>query len=176
MAQAVAFLRAINTGNRRVTNDELCSHFESMGFTSVSAYQAAGNLLFDPAGKDDLERVIEHGLVERLGYAVPSFVRIAEDVARVASARPFTADELERTAGRVQVAFLRQPPDPGLVEEVVGSAPPDDLLAVEGRELFWLPRAGISDSELRVGEVEKQIGPMTIRTLGTVTRIAHKLA
>lgn len=172
---AVAFLRAINTGNRRITNEDLCAHVESIGFASVSAYQAAGNVIFDPGDDPEPERTLEEGLTRRLGYDVPTFVRSADEVERIAAARPFTDDQLAPTERRVQVAFLRAMPDSAAVESVVSGAPSEDMLVVEGRELFWLPRAGISSSELPVGEVEKAIGPMTIRTHGTVTRIARKL-
>ena len=175
MPPAVAFLRAINTGNRRITNADLCMHVEALGFTNVWAYQAAGNVVFDPGRDPDPETTFEEGLAARLGYEVPTFVRTAVEVGRVGTMRPFSDERLAATEGRVQVAFLRATPDPGAVESVMAAAPVDDDLLVVGRELFWLPRAGISTSELRVGDVEEAIGPMTIRTLGTVTRLARKL-
>ena len=121
------------------------------------------------------ETTFVEGLAARLGYEVPTFVRTAVEVGRVGTMRPFSDERLAATEGRVQVAFLRATPDPGAVESVMAAAPVDDDLVVVGRELFWLPRAGISTSELRVGDVEEAIGPMTIRTLGTVTRLARKL-
>ena len=38
----IAFLRAINTGNRRVKGDRLVSVFEACGFDDVSSFQASG--------------------------------------------------------------------------------------------------------------------------------------
>jgi uncharacterized protein (DUF1697 family) len=47
-----AFLRAINTGNRRLSNEQLLAPFLELGFTDVAAYQAAGNVTFRSAAPD----------------------------------------------------------------------------------------------------------------------------
>jgi hypothetical protein len=49
-----------------------------------------------------------------------------------------------------------------------------DRLAFGERELFWLPRGGMSDSELDLKEIERRLGAMTVRTKGTVEQIAGK--
>jgi hypothetical protein len=48
----------------------------------------------------------------------------------------------------------------------------EDRLAVEGTELHWLPRGGISDSELDLKTLESLIGPWTMRTMGTIEAVA----
>lgn len=74
-----AFLRGMNLGNRRITNDELCAHFADLGLTDATAFLASGNVVFS-AGDDDRDRLtrrIEDGLREALDYEVPVFLRIA---------------------------------------------------------------------------------------------------
>lgn len=44
MSRLVAFLRGINLGDRRVTNDELRSHFEDPGLEGVSPVPAEVNV------------------------------------------------------------------------------------------------------------------------------------
>lgn len=51
----------------------------------------------------------------------------------------------------------------------------EDLLAIEGRELYWLPSGGISESELDLRAIDAALGPGTMRTMGTVEQIAAKL-
>jgi hypothetical protein len=49
-----------------------------------------------------------------------------------------------------------------------------DRLAIRGTELYWLPSAGTQESELGMARIDKTIGPMTLRTMGTIEQIAEK--
>ena len=55
-------------------------------------------------------------------------------------------------------------------------ANPDDHLALDSREMYWLPKETISESELNVKTLEKMLGPMTIRTQRTIKRLATRLS
>lgn len=170
-----AFLRAINTGNRRLTNEQLIAPFHDLGFTDVAAYQAAGNVTFrsaDPAAVE--ERRIEAALADSYGFEAPTFVRSAIEIAAIATSKPFGDDELAGTAGKVQVAFLRVATPPDRAATVIALAPPEDRVAVSGREWYWLPVEGISTSALPVSRIAPLLGEMTMRTLGTVTRMYAK--
>ena len=50
----------------------------------------------------------------------------------------------------------------------------EDLLAIEGRELFWLPSGGTLESELDHKAIAKALGKGTQRTMGTIEQIAAK--
>jgi len=50
----------------------------------------------------------------------------------------------------------------------------DDLLAIEGREVYWLPSSGISESDLDLKAFDRALDPGTIRTMGTIEQIATK--
>jgi hypothetical protein len=52
---------------------------------------------------------------------------------------------------------------------------PSDRLALGERELYWLPSGPMSDSELDLKAIEKQLGATTIRTMGTIEQMAEKL-
>jgi uncharacterized protein (DUF1697 family) len=177
MGRWFAFLRAINTGDRRLTNEALLAPFGELGFTDVAAYQAAGNVTFgcDDPGLVDEGR-IEDVLAEAYGFEVPTFVRSAGEVAALVVAEPFTAKELASTAGKVQVAFLRSAPTPDQLVALHALAPAEDRVVVIGREWYWLPVEGISASQLPVSRVEGVLGELTMRTLGTVQRMAAKYA
>jgi len=168
-----AFLRAINTGTRRLTNEQLLAPFEALGLDDVAAYQAAGNVTFRTTASVD-EVSIESVLRKAYGFATPTFVRSADEVRAVVEATPFAADALAATAGRLQVAFLRAEPSAEQVAAVADLTPDDDRTVVIGREWYWLPVDGVSTSKLPVGQVERVLGEMTMRTVGTVQRMAAK--
>ncbi len=173
----VAFLRAINTGNRRLTNEQLLAPFHELGYTDVAAYQAAGNVVFrcdDPAAVT--ERRIEAAVAEAYSFDAPTFIRTAAEMRSVMVTRPFSADDLARRAGKVQVTFLRTEPSADILCRVAELVPDEDLVRVIGREWYWLPVAGVSTSQLPVKAIEALLGEMTMRTLGTVERISAKYA
>lgn len=172
-----AFLRAINTGNRRLTNEQLLAPFHGLGYTDVGAYQAAGNVTFRSDGRHAVvEQRIEEALAAAYGFDVPTFVRTALEIESIVAAQPFTADELVGSAGKVQVTFLRAVPSPDVIARLADLVPIDDRVKVIGREWYWLPVGGVSTSALPVREIEALLGEMTMRTLGTVERISTKFA
>lgn len=169
----VAFLRAINTGNRRVKGERLVAIFESLGFENVASYQASGNVLFsaDEPDRSELERVLR----SELGYDVPTVLRSGGVVREISSATPFEPTELDATERRIQVVLLRDPaPLPTLLTACAG-APDGDLLRPHGGDVFWLPRTGISGSTLDLGNLERQLGPVTVRTHNTLRRLVERL-
>lgn len=168
-----AFLRAINTGGRRLTNDEQVVPFAALGFTDVAAHQAAGNITFRAAGEVDLDEV-ERTVEDAYGFPSEVFLRSGDEVDDVVAADVFTDDELAGTAGRVQVTFLHAAPDDATRAEVEALVPDEDVVRFTGRHWWWLPVAGVSGSSLPVRRVEAVVGPMTMRTLGTVTRMRRR--
>lgn len=169
----IAFLRAINTGNRRVTGDRLVAIFESLGFEQVSSFQASGNVLFSADEPNSIE--IEQALVAALGYEVPTVLRSGRTVQELASAMPFSPTELEASQRRVQVVLVRDPPSSSDLDTVLARTPAEDLLRPHGSDVFWLPRAGVSDSMLDLATVERNLGPVTVRTHNTILRLADRV-
>lgn len=176
MRDYAAFLRGINVGGHRVKGPELCSVFEELGCTSVSAFRASGNMVFD-AGREPeakLTKRIEKALREALGYEAAAFVRSAEEVRAIAQNEPFEAKLLEKSKGKVQVAMLSSKPSARAREAVLAHATDDDRLAFGARELYWLPGGGTQDSELDWKAIGAVLGQTTLRTKGTVEQITAK--
>jgi uncharacterized protein (DUF1697 family) len=172
-----AFLRAINTGSRRLTNDALLVPFRDLGFVDVAAHQAAGNVVFrSDLSPAELEPLIAGAVADAHGFEAPTFVRTADEVADAVATIPFTAEQLAATEGRVQITFLAATPSPATTDELLALVPDEDLVAVAGRHWWWLPRAGVSDSRLPVARIEAIVGPMTMRTLATVERMLARFA
>ncbi len=178
----VAFLRAINVGGHRVSNDELAGTVADIGFAAVTPYQASGNLLLCDApdsltpGSAATETAIAQALEAAFGYPVPTMVRTADEVAAIATATPFTPEVLAQTSGKVQVMFFKTELTKDQRVQALAVTTPDDRIVVDGTEVYWLPTEGISTSTVKVDALSKSIGPLTIRTQGTVARIAKKLA
>lgn len=173
----VAFLRGMNVGGRRVKNDLLIACFEELGFGSVSALLASGNVLFDAGEQSQsvLEKMIETKLHDALGYTVQTFLRGQADVSVIAEMEPFSSAETSASGGKLQVALLSDTPGAQSRRDALEVAPPDDLLAFDHREMYWLPKGNMSDSGLNMAALARILGPMTVRTQRTMQRLVPKL-
>jgi|SRR5215203_1029826 len=177
MERYVAFLRGMNLGNRRIKNDDLRRHFEEMGFEEVATFRASGNVIFATVKREAEGRLaprVEAELGERLGYEVPVFLRSIEEVAAIAKRQPFDAAAVQKSKGKLQVSFLAKKPTVAAKKKALELATDQDLLAIEGRELYWLPSGGISESDLDLKAIAAALGSGTLRTIGTVEQIAAK--
>jgi uncharacterized protein (DUF1697 family) len=167
----------MNLGGRRISNEELARAFEALALTGVATFRASGNVVFEGpegAGEEEISTTLESGLAESLGYEVPVFLRSCAQVEKIAARKPFTAAQAKASKGKLQVALLPDAPGKPARKEALSLASDDDRLAIEGSELFWLPNGGISESELDLKTLEAELGPWTMRTMGTVEQIAAK--
>jgi uncharacterized protein (DUF1697 family) len=175
MDQYVAFLRGMNLGGRRIKNTELREEFEALGFADVACFRASGNVVFAAKGNETkLTGQIESGLGEALGYKVPVFLRSAAELSALAAHEPFDAAAVEASKGKLQVALLPKKPAAKARKAALAEANAEDRLALEGRELYWLPSGGISESDLDLKTIEAAVGPWTMRTMGTIEQIVAK--
>jgi uncharacterized protein (DUF1697 family) len=176
VARYVAFLRGMNLGNRRIKNPELKAEFERLGFSDVATFRASGNVVFgaEKGSEAKIRKQVEDGLEEGLGYDVAVFLRDLEELAAIAAQEPFSTKQVEGSKGKLQVLLLAKKPSAKAVKTVLGLASEEDLLAIDGRELYWLPNGGISDSDLDLKAIEKALGKGTQRTMGTIEQIAAK--
>jgi uncharacterized protein (DUF1697 family) len=150
-----------------------------MGLEEVATFRASGNVIFAAPkreAKAKLAARVEVELDERLGYDVPVFLRSEEEIAAIASHAPFPAAKVKKSKGKLQVSLLKKKPGAAAKRKVLALATDEDLLAIEGRELYWLPSGGLLESDLDLKEIEKLLGADTRRTMGTIEQIAAKLA
>jgi uncharacterized protein (DUF1697 family) len=172
-----AFLKGMNLGNRRLTNDELRGHCEAIGLTDVATFRASGNVVFTAPkrrGERALTELIETELARLLGYPVATFVRTGGELSEIAAAEPFDEASRARLRGKPQVILLGDAPKPAARRTALALAGDEDALAFGARELFWLPAGGVSDSSLDFKSLERALGPVTVRTMGTVEQIAGR--
>ena len=177
MDSYVAFLRGMNVGGHRITNDELRTHVAALGFDDVATFRASGNVVFGAHEREPLDEVakrIEAGLQDALGYAVPVFARTAKQVQAMAAHQPFEAKLLAASKGKLQVVMLTVKPTAAKRKQALALASDEDRLAVRDSELYWLPSGGLLESELDLKALGKLLGATTTRTKGTIEQIAAK--
>jgi uncharacterized protein (DUF1697 family) len=177
MSRYVAFLRGMNLGDRRIKNEELRRHFEEMGYEEVATFRASGNVVFSSSRREaesKLAQRVEAALDERLGYDVPVFLRSIDEVTAIAAQRPFDPKRLRKSKGKLQVSLLQKKPGAAAKKKALALTSDEDLLAIEGRELYWLPSGGLLESDLDLKAIEALLGTDTRRTMGTIEQIAGK--
>jgi uncharacterized protein (DUF1697 family) len=177
MTRFAAFLRGMNLGRRRIANADLRRHVEALGFSDVATFRASGNVLLTAPGDDALADVVERlerGLRSALDYDVPVFARSGEQMRALAAAEPFDADALAASTGKPQVVLLSAAPSAAARRAAQALAPAGDRLVFEGDDLHWLPSTGLADTEMDFKALAKILGPMTVRTKGTVELMAAK--
>jgi uncharacterized protein (DUF1697 family) len=177
MERYAAFLRGMNLGRRRITNEALRAHVAELGFEDVATFRASGNVVFGAPGDEPLGTVgrrLEEGLGKALSYDVPVFARTAEQVRGMAAFDPFDAKLVAASKGKLQVTLLTRRPTAAARRSALALATDDDLLAIEGAELYWLPSGGTLESVLDLKALGKLLGPTTMRTKGTIDQIAEK--
>jgi uncharacterized protein (DUF1697 family) len=176
MERYVAFLRGMNLGGRRIKNEDLSREFAALGFADIACFRASGNVIF-AAGESSEARLrerIEVGLEESLGYAVPVFLRSAAELRSIVTREPFEASLVAASKGKLQIAFLVDVPSKKQRKDALDLATDEDRLAIDPRELYWLPSGGISVSDLDLRAVESALGIWTMRTMGTVEQIVRR--
>jgi uncharacterized protein (DUF1697 family) len=165
----VAFLRAINTGNRRLKMDLLRAVFVEAGFENVGTYIASGNVIFDadtPPLPEDLVVAFER----RVGFHSAVFLRNRVDIQVLLDHVPWRADD-----GVVDVSFLEREPDPEQARRLEASAVAPEEIVVRGTEVYFLRAGrGVPTTHKEPITVETLRMNTTRRGLATITQIHER--
>ena len=176
MPRYIAFLRGINVGGHIVKMQTLRRLFESHGFSGVETVIASGNVVFESSqdGTRKLEQEIEGLLAQALGYHVATFLRTVPELAAVARRQPFGPEDIG-TDATIYVVFLRDKPKPAVQRALRTLTTENDALHVGKREVYWLRRAKLKESDRFGALLAKTLGDeTTIRNITTVQKIANK--
>jgi uncharacterized protein (DUF1697 family) len=177
MPKYVAFLRAINVGGHTVKMDYLRTLFEALGFSNVETFIASGNVIFDSSSRSAkaLEQKIERHLQQTLGYEVATFIRSPAELKKIAHYQPFIEAELTAAGHTLYIAFLSGIPGDEAKRKLRSLATAVDDFHLSERELYWLCRQKLSESEVSGTVLAKTLGmQMTLRNSTTVKKIAVK--
>jgi uncharacterized protein (DUF1697 family) len=175
MARYVAFLRGMNVGGHRITMERLRGHLLELGFADVATFLASGNVAFEAPAADprEIERRIEAHLHRALGYEVDTFLRTPTELAEILALQPFPPDDVQAPGHAVHIGFLRDAVSEEAAARVASFSTHRDVLRVHGRELFWLCRGRMTDTEVDWVTLGREV-PMryTVRKSTTVQKIA----
>lgn len=178
MPRYFAFLRAINVGGHVVKMDLLRQIFESLGFSSVETFIASGNVVFESTSRDvkALEKKIENGLRNELGYEVVTFIRTKAELIEIANYMPFSKSDLA-AAVSMNIVFLGETLDKKTSQKLMALRTEFDDLYLRGREIYWLGRTRQSESTISNAVFQKTLGrPGTVRGTETIRKMAAKYA
>ncbi|MEK6284404.1 MAG: DUF1697 domain-containing protein [Acidobacteriota bacterium] len=178
MTRYFAFLRAINVGGHVVKMDRLRQIFESLAFSNVETFIASGNVIFESTSKSvkTLEKKIENGLREELGYEVVTFIRTEPELVEIANYQPFSPSDFD-AAVAFNIVFLSETPDERSKQGLMALRTQVDDLHLRGREIYWLGRTKQSESTISNTVFSKTLGQLaTVRGANTVKKMAVKYA
>lgn len=175
----VAFVRSVMIGREGLHRDVLLAMFERAGAADATSYIATGNVSFS-ARDGDVARIVESveaDLERLLERPTPVFVRSLDDLVALLDSDPFEREPFDDVYARL-VTFLR-----GGIPESLRlplRAPNGDwsVFAAGATEVFSVTRAWPDRQPQDPGGVIQRIAgePVTTRALGTLERIATKLA
>ncbi|MEX2531766.1 MAG: DUF1697 domain-containing protein [Gemmatimonadota bacterium] len=190
MSATAIFLRGINLGRRRLTNEELKEPFVDAGFGEVQTFIASGNLVVGDATKRPgegeeassesalaaLEARVEKVVQKSFGFQADAFARPLMQLAELVDAK--LIGEGEAAGFTPHVIFLKAAPDAAAVQALGTLETEGDRFPVLDEQVIWLRRGGLSDSTVEQRHLEKALGgvPNTMRKVTTLRRMVAKFA
>jgi uncharacterized protein (DUF1697 family) len=168
MPRYVAFLRALNVGNRRVKMDRLRDLLTELRLGNVTTFIASGNVIFDAPGRDatKLAATIAAHLETSLGFNVPTLVRTPAEIAEAVAATR------EQEGHALHLVFLERAPTADEAARIVALGNDVDRFEVAGRELRWWCRGRTSDSTVTATRLERAAGMRgTARSISSLRKL-----
>jgi len=143
--------------------------FESLGFLGVATFLGSGNVAFETRAKDvrRLEKTIESGLKQALGYSVPVFIRTHAELNAIVASDPF--DKSLILDAEVNVILFAHNLDQKNRAKLMALATDTDRFRVRGREVYWWRRKKPGTSLFSTVPLAKVLSePFTIRSTNTI--------
>jgi uncharacterized protein (DUF1697 family) len=171
----VALLRGINVGGKNMIKMEgLRALFESLGFENVTSYINSGNLGFDSSAMSDaiLAAMIHDAIEKELGLDISVMVRSSAEIAEIISNNPYEG-QFDNDKD-VHVFFLAQELSDDHKVSLLEKNSDTEMIAVNGRTVYYLLRISIIDSILGKGFIDKKLKiGATARNWRTVKKLAE---
>jgi uncharacterized protein (DUF1697 family) len=168
MLRHAVFLRAINTGRRRVKMADLAAAYRDAGYRDVSTFLASGNVVLSSADPPDplaLSRVV----ADVFGFESEAFVRTGADLASVVERNPWPDPD-----ALVEVSFLQRKPDPHAARALESIVEPPEGLVVSGAEVFYLREGKGIETVHKEATTAKMLGQVTTRRGLRTVRDMHE--
>ena len=177
MPRFIAFMRAVNVGGRFVKMATLAEHYRSLGYADVETFINSGNVIFSTRARSasKLEPSIEDRIEPLLGFASELFIRTPDEVAAILDrATEFASSRPE--SREVNVAFLKQPPEPARQSALDALQSDVDTFSIEGREVYWGCAVKQSDSRVSGALLERKLRQRTtVRRRSMLRKLVTRL-
>ena len=177
MPAYIALLRGINVGGHKpIKMAGLQAHFAACGAVNARTYIQSGNVVFEHREKSSarLRTILEKYLAGELGYAVPTLVIPAKDLAAIAKENPNDTG-LPEFGKRMYVCFFEKAPAAAAVEAIQGLATDEERLVVKGVAAYAYYANGLGRAKLTSSVIERKLGLATLRNWNTVTALLAML-
>lgn len=176
LSQYVAFLRGMNLGKRRLKMDQLRELFIKLGYEKVETFIASGNVIFWVPKTSDAKLAVsisEH-LEDSLGYPVDTFVRTAKEVQDIANTEVFA--QQNEPDWNIHVSFFSKKLTPRIAGDLEAIRTEEDAFRVLDRELYWLRKGRMSDSQVWDLPAMKAIKlpAHSMRNMNTIRKLTTK--
>lgn len=169
----IALLRGINvSGQNIVRMADLQEYFTSFGGVEVRTYIQSGNVVFQHRERSpvQLRKSLEKHLAAQLGYAVPTLVKTANEIAAIAAASPFDPG-LPEFGKRMHVCFFERAPTQAAVAGIQPWTSESERLVVKGAAGYAYYADGLGRARLSSAVIERKLGVVTLRNWNTVTAL-----
>lgn len=175
MTVRVAFLRAVNVGNRKVPMERLRSVLADAGFRDVATHIQTGNVLLTTSLRSDARIVaaLEQAMLAEWGFEVPVMLRTQQDLVRIVADADRHDDPLPDTERRY-VSLLTKPAPAAAAKTLDGWDAAGERLRVEGSEVHWWLAKSTHQAKISNARLEKLVGPATTRDLKVMRALADK--
>ena len=176
----VALLRGINVvGKNMIKMETLRATFAALGFENVKSYINSGNLIFDVSSphvskgfslEKELSAKIHDAIAKDFGFDISVMVRSMAEIGEIVANNPY-GGQFEKDKD-LHVFFLESDLSPENTLLLLEKNSDVEMIAVNGRTIYYLLRISIIDSVLGKGFIDKKLKvPATARNWRTVKEI-----
>lgn len=151
------FLRAINTGRRRIKMADLASAYVDAGFEDVGTFLASGNLILGSESRPDAE-AMSSVVLEAFGFESEAFVRSGGEVESIIAANPWPEPD-----ALVEVSFLERSADVEAARALETAVHPPECLVVSGSEVYFLREGKGIETQHKEPTTARILGQKTTR-------------
>ena len=171
----VALLRGINVGgNTMIKMEELRKTFEALRFENVKTYINSGNIAFDTAESNEAGLVskVESAIKSDFGRPFQVMIRQQKEIRKILDSNPFKGEF--QSHKEMHVLFLKEKMPSEKQDQLLAAATSPERFAVIGREIYCHLPAGVAESLLGKGFIEKKLKvAVTARNWRTVEKLGE---
>jgi|SRR5690606_36569856 len=171
MKTYIVLLRGINvSGKNLIKMSELKEILLNAGLSNVSTYIQSGNIILESVlEKTAIEEIVHRLISEHFNCSVPVFCLAVSDMEQALENNPFTVD---CEPNRVFVTFLKQTPQPDLIEKLNLIDFGNEQFKITDKLLYFYVPDGMGKSKMNNNFFENKLKvTATGRNLNTIYKL-----